>query len=63
MKTCDAMREDLGTVQEEVRGLKEGIKRRKKVFRFVYLKDLLFGFCKRSVTLLIILNPRGPFLK
>ena len=31
-KTLDALRCDIGTVREEVRGLKEGLKRKKRYY-------------------------------
>ena len=36
-KTLDALRCDIGTVREEVRGLKEGLKREKKVLLSSFL--------------------------
>lgn len=36
-KSLDALRYDIGTVKEEVRGLKEGLKRKKKVLIAMYI--------------------------
>ena len=39
-KTLDAWRCDIGTVKEEVRGIKEGLKRKKRYYCDVYLHFL-----------------------